>query len=233
VATDARPLGDPAGQDVAAEILPGGRPVQLVGQPGNEPPVDGSVLRPGPLASTPAVRRPALDAPLLESLDIASDGAPADREPLGQGGVGDPGFVPPGLGDSVAAFGGTGRTAGSGQDGLAGRPVLQVGQRGVGDRGQRIGCGCRGRSGLRGGGHYGGVEGCWLKAPAEPIAQQLVHRPPAELHAGRPLDDHRDPGRCPPVAVKAVRLGALQERPFDRRQLPVGNRGMAAGATAA
>jgi hypothetical protein len=92
---------------------------------------------------------------------------------------------------------------------------------------------CLGRLGLRGGDHDGDVGCCLLKAPAQPFAQQPLHRLTAKLHAGHPLDDHRGPGRGPHVAVEAVSLGALQECPFDRRQLAVGNRGMAAGATAA
>jgi hypothetical protein len=115
VAADARPPGDPAGEDVAAEILRGGGPPEFVGQPGEEPPVDGGVMCPGPLASVAAVPGAALDAPLLEGLGVALDGSAADREPLGEGGVGDPGFVPPGLGNGVAAFGGGSRTVRSGQ----------------------------------------------------------------------------------------------------------------------
>lgn len=38
-------MGDPAGEDVGAEILPGGGPAELVGQPGEEPAVDGGVVR--------------------------------------------------------------------------------------------------------------------------------------------------------------------------------------------
>ena len=109
-------MGDPAGEDVGAEILPGGGPAELVGQPGEEPPVDGGVVRLRSVAFAPAA---ALDPPLLEGLGVALDGAAADSEPLREGGVGDPGFVLPGLGDGVSAFGRVGWMAGSGQAGRA------------------------------------------------------------------------------------------------------------------
>jgi hypothetical protein len=121
VTTDARPLGNPAGEDLAAQIIQNGWPAEVVGQPGEEPPVDGGVVRPDAVASAPAVRQPALDASFLEGLDVTLDGSAADPEPLGEGGVADPGFVPPGLDDGVPAFGRTGRTTGSGQGGPASR----------------------------------------------------------------------------------------------------------------
>src|SRR4029453_14036315 len=47
---------------------------------------------------------------------------------------------------------------------------------------------------------------------------------PRSSAGGPPRPEPRSTCRC-----QAVSLGALQECPFDRRQLPVGNRGMAAG----
>ena len=111
---DARPLGDPADEDVAAEILRDGGPAELVGQPGEEPPVDGGVLCPGSVAAALAGRRAALDALLLEGLGVVLDGSAADPEPLGEGGVGEPGFVPPGLGNGLPAFGRVGWAVQSG-----------------------------------------------------------------------------------------------------------------------
>jgi transposase len=35
--------------------------------------------------------------------------------------------------------------------------------------------------------------GRWLESPAEPLAQQPLHRFAAQLHPGRPLDDYPDP----------------------------------------
>jgi hypothetical protein len=107
-------MGDPAGEDVVAEILWGEGSAELVGQPGEELPVDGGVMCPGSVAPAPAVPHAALDAPLLEDPDVVLDGSAADSEPLGEDGAGDAGFVPPGLGDGVAAFGRVGWAVGSG-----------------------------------------------------------------------------------------------------------------------
>jgi len=68
-----------------------------------------------------------------------------------------------------------------------------------------------------------------LHAPTQPLAQQPPHRRVGQLHAGQARDDHADALQGPHVGGEPMRLGALEQRLLDRRQLLVADLGAPAG----